>query len=518
MLITFSFPQRVGAAFMTLALLAGAVPAQAQKKGGDAIVAQQAQPPSLDAMTTSAQAARNINLQIYEGLFARNEKGETIPELAESYTASPDGLGYVIKLRKGVKFHNGQVMTATDVKASLDRYAKVGGSAQNMVQVQSITVVDPQTVAVKMKSSYAGFIDFLGSPRAPAVIIPASEASKEVNKIAVIGTGPYKMVEYRPDSFVKLARFEDYIPNPSYKGRDGLGGKKTPYLDTVTFRFMPEAGARNSALETGEVQVLEQISPTAARRMKSNSSVTSYEMMPWAFQTIFLNANVAPTNNVKVRQAIMAALDDEEIMAISTDGLYRMTHGWQHPGTPYYAGDVGKPLYNQRNIEKAKALLKEAGYKGEELVFIADNGFKNHNDTAVIATQQLKAIGMNVRLQIADWPTTFAARAKPDGWNLFPIMIGIEPYEGPISVGVLFTGDNNWQHLKDPQLEADMAKLSTSASLDERKAAFAAMQARVYDQAYAIKVGDVGIYEAASSKLANFAPHRVPRMWDVWYK
>jgi peptide/nickel transport system substrate-binding protein len=516
MSIKFSLPQRFSVACMTFALLAAA-PVHAQKKGGDAIVAQQAQPPSLDAMTTSAQAARNINLHIYEGLFARSDKGETIPDLAESYTTSPDGLGYTIKLRKGVKFHNGQLMTAADVKASLDRYAKVGGSAQNMSLVQSITVVDPSTVSIKMKSPYQGFIEFLGSPRAPAVIIPASEAVKDANKINVIGTGPFKMVEYRPDSFIKLARFDDYVPNPAYKGRDGLGGKKTAYLDTVTFRFIPEAGARNSALETGEVQVLEQISPTAARRMKSNTSITSYEMMPWSFQTIFLNANVAPTDNVKVRQAIMAALEDEEIMAISTDGLYRMTHGWQHPGTPYFAGDVGKPLYNQHNVEKAKALLKESGYKGEELVFIADNGFKNHNDTAVIATQQLKAIGMNVRLQVADWPTTFAARAKPDGWNLFPIMIGIEPYEGPISVGVLFTGDNNWQHKKDAELEAAMTKLTTAPSMDDRKVAFAAMQSRIYNQAYAIKVGDVGIYEAASAKLKNFAPHRIPRMWDVWY-
>jgi peptide/nickel transport system substrate-binding protein len=516
MSINFSLPQRFGVACMTFALLAAA-PVHAQKKGGDAIVAQQAQPPSLDAMTTSAQAARNINLHIYEGLFARSDKGETIPDLAESYTTSPDGLGYTIKLRKGVKFHNGQLMTAADVKASLDRYAKVGGSAQNMSLVQSITVVDPSTVSIKMKSPYQGFIEFLGSPRAPAVIIPASEAAKDANKTNVIGTGPFKMVEYRPDSFIKLARFDDYVPNPAYKGRDGLGGKKTAYLNSVTFRFIPEAGARNSALETGEVQVLEQISPTAARRMKSNTSVTSYEMMPWSFQTIFLNANVAPTDNVKVRQAIMAALEDEEIMAISTDGLYRMTHGWQHPGTPYFAGEVGKPLYNQHNAEKAKALLKESGYKGEELVFIADNGFKNHNDTAVIATQQLKAIGMNVRLQVADWPTTFAARAKPDGWNMFPIMIGIEPYEGPVSVGVLFTGDNNWQHKKDAELEAAMTKLTTAPSMSDRKAAFAAMQARIYDQAYAIKVGDVGIYEAASAKLKNFAPHRIPRMWDVWY-
>jgi peptide/nickel transport system substrate-binding protein len=114
------------------ALMLAATPAHAQKRGGDVVVAQQAQPPSLDAQTTFAQAARNINLHIFEALFARNDKGETIPELAQSYETSSDGLTYTIKLRTGVKFHNGQVMTADDVKASLDRYAKYGASAQNM--------------------------------------------------------------------------------------------------------------------------------------------------------------------------------------------------------------------------------------------------------------------------------------------------------------------------------------------------------------------------------------------------
>ncbi len=496
----------------------GPATAWAQKRGGDVVVAQQAQPPSLDAQITFAQASRNITLHIYEALFARNDKGETIPDLAESYATAPDGLSYEIKLRHGVKFHNLKEMTATDVKASLERYAKYGASAQNMALVDHIDIVDPYTLKIAMKSPFQGFIEFLGSPRAPVAIYPAEEAAKGPNQIDIIGTGPYQLVEYKPDSYVKLKRFEAYSANMNYPGRDGLGGRKTAYLDTVTFRFMPEAGARESALQTGEVQVLEAISATAAKRLKNDPNIKTYEMMPWAFQTIFLNAGAPPTDNLKVRQAIQAALDDEEIMAISTDGLYRMTHGWQHPGTPYYAGDVGKNLYNQHNLDRARQLLKEAGYKGEELTFIADNGFKNHNDTAVIATQQLQAIGMNVKLKIADWPTTLAAREKPTGWNLFPIMVGIEPYEGPNGVAVFFTGDKNWQNHKDAGMEAAMLKLQTAPALSDRQAAFATIQQIIYDQVYAIKVGDIGVLEAARANLKNFVPHRIPRMWDVWYE
>ncbi|HTJ98759.1 MAG TPA: ABC transporter substrate-binding protein [Bordetella sp.] len=507
----------LAAACMTAFALAAA-PAQAQKRGGDVVVAQQAQPPSLDAQITFAQASRNINLHIYEALFARNDKGETIPDLAESYTAAPDSLSYEIKLRKGVLFHNMKEMKAADVKASLERYARYGGSAQNMSQVDHIDIVDDYTIKIFMKKPFQGFIEFLGSPRAPVAIYPAEEAAKGPNQINVIGTGPFQLVEYKPDSYVKLKRFDSYSANPNYKGRDGLGGRKTAYFDTVTFRFMPEAGARESALQTNEVQVLEAISPTASKRLKNDSNIKIYEMMPWAFQTIILNAGAPPTDNLKVRQAIQAALDDEEIMAISTDGLYRMTHGWQHPGTPYYAGDVGKSLYNQHNLDLAKKLLKESGYKGEEITFIADNGFKNHNDTAVIATQQLQAIGMNVKLRIADWPTTLASREKPTGWNLFPIMVGIEPYEGPNGVAVLFSGDQNWQHHKDAALEAAVAKLNGAPDIADRKAAFATIQQIIYEQVYAIKVGDIGVLEAARSNLKNFVPHRVPRMWDVWYE
>ena len=119
-------------------------------------------------------------------------------------------------------------------------------------------------------------------------------------------------------------------------------------------------------------------------------------------------------------------------MAIATDGLYRLTHGWQHPGTEYFAGDVGKDVYNLNNAELAKTLLKEAGYKGEPFTLVTDNSFKNDNDASVVASQQLQAVGINVKLQVADWPTSIAMRQKPTGWNMFPIFIGIEPWEGPV--------------------------------------------------------------------------------------
>ena len=500
-----------------LALITGQS-AIAQKMGGAAVMAQQAQPPTLDGMTTSAQASRNISLHIYETLFARSENATPIPDLVESFTLSDDGLTYVFTLRQGVMFHNGKEMQAEDVKASLERYAKVGASAKIMEPVAGIEATGPHEVTVKMSSVVPDFVGQLSSPRAPAAIIPAEEAAKEAGKINFIGTGPYEFVEYVPDSHVKLKRFENYSQNMNYTERDGFGGRKTAYFDTITIRFMPEGGARTAALETGEVQFLEQLPAAAAQRLKDNADVKVHEMTPWAFQTIFLNSSLPPTNKVKVREAIQVALNMEEIMAISTDGLYRLTHGWQHPGTTYFAGDIGQEYYNQNDLERARQLLAEAGYNGEELIILTDNSFKNHNDTAVVAGEQLKAIGMNVRINVVDWPTALASRAKPEGWNAWTLMMGIEPYEGPYGVAGFFVGDKNFQFAQDEALENEYQILNTSLDLEARKQAFANIQKRLYEKFYAIKVGDVGIYQATRANVANYKPYRIPRMWDVWFE
>jgi peptide/nickel transport system substrate-binding protein len=260
-----------------------------------------------------------------------------------------------------------------------EQYGNTVQKAMKWLVDKEMSTPDAKTLVITLNNPVPGFLEQLSSPRAPAVIIPAEEAGKEANKIEFIGTGPFQFVEFRPDSHVKLRRFDGYMQNPNATGRDGFGGKKTAWVDTITIRFVPEGGARTAGLQSGEIQVLEQIPTPSAKRLANDKSVTMHEMMPWAFQTFIFNASQPPTNNTKVRQAIQAAIDPEEVMAISTDGSYRLLHGWQYPNTPYFQGDLGKEAYNQKNQAKAKQLLQEAGYKGEELLILTDSSFKNHN-------------------------------------------------------------------------------------------------------------------------------------------
>lgn len=494
-----------------------AAPAIAQTRGGEAIVAQQAQPPTLDTQTTTAQASRNITLHAMETLFARDEAGNPKPDLAEGVDISADGLTYAFTLRGGVKFHNGDPLTSADVKASLERYGRVGGSAFIMRPVVAIETPDPRKVVVKLSAVSPGFIEGISSPRAPCAIMPAAECAKPAGQAQLIGTGPYRFVEYRPDSHVKLARYDDYQPNTAYSERDGFAGRKTPLFDGVTFRFVPEGGARTAGLETGEIHVLEALAVPAAQRLKDNRAVRTYEMMPWAFQTLMMNNAWGPTANVGVRRAIQAALDLEEIMAISADGLYRMQPAWQHPGTQHFPGTAGLDAYTKQDQNKAKALLRDAGYRNEEIILVTDNAFKNHLDAGTIAAEQMRAVGMNVKLEVMDWPTVFARRSRPDNWNVWPLMLGIEPYEGPYGVVGFFAGEKPVQIKPDPEIEAAQAKLTSSLKLEDRVAAVKSFQDRVYAEAIGIKVGDVGIVQATVARVANYKPYRIPRMWDCWF-
>ena len=171
------------AALGAAVLLTASGGAFAQKKGGDVVIAITQAPPSLDAQVTSAQAARNITLHIYETLYARDENAKPVPELAEGVKISDDGKTYVFPIRKGVKFHNGKELDAKDVVASLERYRKVGASAPLLGAVDKVTATGPNEVTVTLKDVQSTFLDNLSSPRAPIAIYPAEEAAKPANQI-----------------------------------------------------------------------------------------------------------------------------------------------------------------------------------------------------------------------------------------------------------------------------------------------------------------------------------------------
>ena len=180
-------------------------------------------------------------------------------------------------------------------------------------------------MVIKVSAPYPTFIDRLSSPASPASIIPAEEAGKDINKTTPIGTGPFQMGEWVPGDHLVLTRFAGYTPATATQGPVGLGGNKHVYLDKVTLRVITESGARVAALEAGRRSSPRTFPPQAAKRLRDGKKFVVQDLPTFQMPVIPLNLAAAPTNNLKVRQAMLAALDMGEIVAAAADNGPHLT-------------------------------------------------------------------------------------------------------------------------------------------------------------------------------------------------
>ncbi len=505
-----------GTAGMTAALAgvpAGAVAQTTPRKGGTITVAVNQAPPSMDAQVTSASTARDVTLHLYETLYARDENGRPVPDLAEGVDISKDGLSYVFKLRSGVKFHNGKIMGARDVAASLERFRKFGASANLLDAVEAISASGPLEVTVKLKALQSTFIDNLSSPRSPIAIYPEEEAVKPVKEFKFIGTGPFKFVEYMPDSHVTIERFADYVPNPNYQKRDGFAGRKEVFIDRAIFRFMPDAASQLAALQTGQLQIMETVNGSMAKQLSTDQRFKIFKVLPFYLQVAKFNHAQPPCNDVNFRRAVAAALNMEEIMAIAFPDAYEMDGGWVFSNSAYYS-KAGLPLYNMADQAKAKQLLAKSSYKGETLTFITDNS-RADMDIATDIKEQLSQIGVKVDVKVSDWPTVSLVGYTPNGWHFWTHGFGIEPFEGPQTVMSVYAGGMS-QIKDDPLIDQLYKSYTGEMDMAKRKDIFAQWQAHMYEDAVSMTLGNYGIIQAVSTKLQNYVPYRIPRLWGVW--
>lgn len=495
-------------------------PAVAQTKGGTVTVVDPGTPNTLDCHFNGIAVGRSIQLHWCEGLVTLAENASAIPMLAKKWSVSEDGLSVSFTLRTGVKFHDGSVMTADDVKGSLERYKRVSPNKAVLGNVTSIEITAPDEVLLRLSAPRPSLIDEMASPASPMAIYPAKYADSPAGKIPNIGTGPYEFREYIPDRYVEMVRYNDYVANDAFPGPTGLGGKKTAYFEKVRFEFIGEPSAQAAALETDRVQVVTSITTSTARRLEKLRTVSVEPLMPFGMQWLLLNVSRPPTDNILIRQAIAAALNAEEAAGISNQGLFRLNPSWVYPDNEYYPGLIGADVYNQNNPEKARRLLKEAGYQGAPIVMMLTPDRLPHYTAGIVIERQLKNVGFNVQVVTYDWPTVLTYRDSGELWNIIPNGTGIEPFLG-IYGGFerLFSGPENLYNSKDTsKMDAAWATVMTTADQSKRKQAVTRISELLWQDLGYVKLADYGLYQATSSKIVNYKPYRIPRMWDVWFK
>jgi len=490
--------------------------------GGDFVFGQEANINSLDQMTSSTISTRNVAMNMFEALMTRDENFSPILDLADSMTESPDHMTYTFKLRQGVHFHNGKAMTSADVVASFNRYAKVGLARNVLDNVDRWDAPDPDTFVIHMKKVQPTFILGLSSFSIPIVIIPAEDENDPPQQLKTIGTGPFELVQAVPGSFVKVKRFDGYVPNKNFEQRTGFGGYKQACFDTVTFRIVTEGQARVAGLETGELQGVEDVPAKSLPQIKTNSKISILPLNNWWIQIALPNTNFPPTDNLDFRKAVQAALDMDEIMDAASDGNYKLNVGFQYPNQADYT-DAGKETYNLHDPALAKKYLAQSGYKGEQVILLTDKDYAPMYNSALVMQQQLQAVGIKAEMKVVDWPTSVQLDLNTDtGWNFFYTGWGTQPALGALDT-MQFLASPNAAYKPpgdkdDPEVLAawrDMNQLPTAA---DRQAAFVRMQKLVLDKVYAVPFGSFTKVQATRSDVKGFVPFRIPRMADVWFE
>jgi len=494
-----------------LAVAAAPTMAGAPITGGTLRAALTASAPSLDPHSGTHLAIREIGLHIFEGLLTFDSKFQVVPQLAERWEVSRDGKAYTFHLRKGVKFHNGREMTAEDVKASVDRFRAIAPRRNELDAVDKVEIAGPTTIRMTLTRVDAAFLAAIANPICQLAILPKEAADKPINKADLVGTGPYKFVEWIPDRWVRVARFVDYKPEGK-AAVGGLGGARHAYADEIRFVPVPEPGARVAGLQTGEYDFADFLPSASMPQLTGDRSLRVVRLGPQNYPTVYFN-HTGRFKSLKLRQAVQAALNMDEIMQVANDGDGRVDPGFYFKEQVWYTTAGGK-LYNQKNPARAKQLLQEAGYKGEPIAFVTNTSYDYMYKAAQVIQEQLKKIGMNVTLGVYDWPGSLAVRKDMTKWDLFTSSHSTR--FDPSANDFYFRAQTTFFGYNNPKMETLLDKAGAAVRFDDRFRIYEEVQRLIYDDAIMLKLYDHYTWQGHSAKLQGYGPWVMVRLWDVW--
>ncbi|QEN86379.1 ABC transporter substrate-binding protein [Labrys sp. KNU-23] len=501
-------------ALLALTLLPATGPAWAEPtKGGVIDVATVGEPPTLDPMASTADLVGIVSQHIFETLFTFDKDWGVTPLLAaEMPKISADGLTYTIPLRTGIKFHDGSVMTAADVVASLQRWTKIATRGKQTAEmIAAIDATDDHTVKITLKKPYAPLLALLAFNNAAAIIIPAKNAGQDP-LTSFIGTGPYKLKERKPDQFIQLARFDEYASRPGEP--NGYGGARKQYLDEIRFVPVPDPNTRVEGAASGQFAYVDSL-PVEAFDKISKGKTAPVLLKPFGWPVLFMNNKEGLASDIRIRKAIQAALSPQDMMLaafgseefFSVDGaLYPKDYQW-------HTEEGTQPYKPEGDVEAATALLKEAGYDGSKpLRILTSRQYEFHYKLAQVAAEYLKAAGFKVELDVVEWATLTKNRTDPKLWDIY---ITHSPFlPEPSLTGFMSDTSPGWW-VSDKKHEA-LGAFNAESDPAKRLALWPAVQKAFYDEAPAYKVGNFNALAAQAPNLKGVTPAPWPYFWNAY--
>ncbi len=459
--------------------------AQEPKLGGVINAVIQPEPPGLMLAQIQNGPTQMVSGNIYEGLLRYSKTLEPLPGLAESWTVSPDAKVYTFKLKPGVNWHDGKPFTSADVLFSIDMLKQTHARARgNLTQLEKVEAPDEFTVVFTLKQPFGPFLGIfeVGSmPMIPKHLYEGTDFKTNPNNNAPVGTGPFMFKEWQKGSFIRL------VKNPNYH----IKGK--PYIDEIYWQIIPDAAARSVAFETGKVDVLpggsvENFDVPRLTKLKG-ACVTGegwefFSPLAW----MWLNNRSGPTANKKVRQAIMYAVDRNFAKDVIWNGLGKVATGPSASTIKFYTDDVAKYPFDPA---RAKALLKEAGYKGEKIRLMPLPYGETWQRWGEAVKQNLGDVGINIETIATDVP---GSNQKIMDWDYDISFTYLYQYGDPaLGVGRNYVSSqiakgqvfNNVEGYSNPEIDQLFADGAVATPDSKRK--------EIYEKAQKILVEDVPV-------------------------
>jgi peptide/nickel transport system substrate-binding protein len=479
---------------------------QNARNGGTLTMGSLVEPPGLDPFHQGADARIRVTVLVYQGLFYEATNGEAMPLLAESHEVSPDKLVYTIKLRQGVKFHTGQPMTAKDVAYSYNyiRDPKNGSpGAGDFGTIKSIDVVDDHTVKITLSEPNSSLLMTLGNKYGaviPAGYFDAPDSKTKLNQTSV-GTGPFKLTEFKPNSNLTLAKNADYWE------------KGAPYVDKINFVFVPNSASMLVGLTNKRIDLANLTRPQDVKQVERVPDLKIERWPSLNQKAIDLGSENPALSDVRVRQAIALSVDKGQIMQAAIGGLGQTIGTMVAAMQEKWAVPVSDLPYQKRDVARAKQLLTEAGHSnGLDLNLTTIIGYDWMDPAAVTLREQLAEAGIKVniqRIELGVWIKNFQSKQmgftfndwanQPDPNLLFYRHFRMAP-EG--------ADFRNWKNekasklLDEGQAESDPAK---------RKEIYAQFQKELAETVPTIMLFSADHITVRNSKVQNYVQH--PTGW-----
>jgi peptide/nickel transport system substrate-binding protein len=484
---------------------------------------------SLDPVWTTAVVTRNSAHLLFETLYGRDERLDPKPQMLEGHLAEDGARRWTMRLREGLRFHDGEPVLARDCVASLRRWMARDPIGQTIAaRLDGLEAPDDRTLLWRLRKPFASLPYALAKTQPSPVIMPERLARTDPHRQVpeVLGSGPFRWVadEYVPGSRAVYARFERYRPRdepPSH----AAGGRRV-LVDRVEWRILPDPATAANALANAEVDWIDQPPPDLLPRLRRARGVVVGEIDSFGtFGALRPNHLHGATANPGVRRAMLAAVDQAEVMTAvmgEDRSLWRAPVGFFLPGTPS-ANEAGmENVRRRRGPGGVRAMLAEAGYGGERVVFLHPTDQTFYDAMSAVAIAAFRGAGMNVDEVSVDWGTVVQRRTSMEplergGWSMFPAGFPAAEYRDPVfATSMRGNGRAAWFGWPDdPRVEALREAWMDATEEAELRRLDREIQLRAFETVPFIPLGQYLPPSAWRGNLRGILRGPVPVFWNV---